>query len=165
MADPKYNGHRVEVILPSKEYAEKWKARAKASGLSMSSFIFEIIEKSEDYSPAQTSSAKDLEVIRKENRELRKDLVNAKRDAERANTELFKLKNAIYLQDRGLFPIEKRLLDALKSGGTWPERELLKELEIDPRDVDVIKLLNIQLQHFQDYGLIMETPYGWRWMK
>jgi hypothetical protein len=64
MADPKYRGLRKEVILPSIEFSEKWETRRKAAGLSMSSWIFETIEASEDYNPVHITDAKDLEAIR-----------------------------------------------------------------------------------------------------
>jgi|APFre7841882654_1041346.scaffolds.fasta_scaffold05806_6 hypothetical protein len=165
MADPKYRGLRKEVILPSIEFSEKWETRRKAAGLSMSSWIFETIEASEDYNPVHITDAKDLEAIREENRTLRKELDNAKRDAERATTELFKLRNSIFLNNQGQFQLELRIIEALRNGGTWSDRELLKELEVDPRDVDAIKLVTIQLQHLQDYNLVEESPYGWKWKK
>jgi hypothetical protein len=92
-------------------------------------------------------------------------LDNAKRDAERATTELFKLRNSIFLNNQGQFQLELRIIEALRNGGTWSDRELLKELEVDPRDVDAIKLVTIQLQHLQDYNLVEESPYGWKWKK
>jgi hypothetical protein len=165
MADPKYRGLRKEIILPSIEFSKKWDRRAKAAGLTLSSFIFETVEASEDYDPKTREVAIDIEAIREENRTLRRERDAAQRELERQRTELFKLQNAAFLNRDGQFLLEKKIIESLKKGGTWSDRELLKELEVDPKDIDAIRLLTIQLNRLQDYGLVQESVIGWKWLK
>jgi len=52
----------------------------------------------------------------------------------------------------------------LKSGGSWPPREILAELQVDQRDADAIQIVTRQLHVLQDLGLAQEGIRGWRWI-
>ena len=53
-------------------------------------------------------------------------------------TELFKLRNQLfsYPMPTKLGDIDKKLMDALRSGGTWANREILQELGVDANDIE-----------------------------
>jgi hypothetical protein len=80
------------------------------------------------------------------------------------NTKAFKARNAGFLQPSGVMPLERGMMDALRKGGVWSDRDLLKELKVAPNDADAIKLIVIQLQHLQICGLVQETAKGWKWI-
>jgi len=42
---------------------------------------------------------------------------------------------------------------------------ILKELGVDPRDTEAVKLVNNQLESLRRFGLVEETGTGWRWIK
>lgn len=120
----------------------------------------------EDMVPAM-ELAKDQNALRDQNRNLRRDLENAKAELERQKTELFKLRYEALLQPvpRGVAQLNERIVDILRSGGTWSSQELLKELEVNPRDIEAIQIATRQLQMLQDFGLVRESVKGWRWVE
>jgi len=165
MPGREYNGRTAQIVFPNPKFLNEWKGHASNAGLSLSSWIFEMVEASQDGLPeAHALNAQAVERLREEGRTMRREKESLMRELERSRTELFKLKNSAFLSQDGEFPIELELIKALKRGGVWTDRELLKELEIDSMDIDAIKLTLSQLQHIQDYGLIEETPRGWRWI-
>ena len=163
----KYRGRRWEIYFPSEIFLEKWKERAKASRMPLSKWIFETVEAHMD---EDTTTLQDLtmdqETLRDQNRKLRRELENAKAELERQRTELFKLRNEALLQPmpQGVIQLNERLVDILKSGGTWSSGALLKELDINPNDVEAIQIVTHQLQMLQDFNLVIEGARGWKWI-
>lgn len=163
----KYNHRRWEIYFPSEEFLVKWKEQAEAAKLPLSKWIFETVESSlaeDDISAGEI--AKDQEALRDQNRALRKELENTRAELERLKTEMFKLKHDSLLQPvpSGFIQLSEKIVDALKGGGTWSSRELLKELDVSPNDIEAIQITTRQLQTLQDFGLIQEVARGWRWV-
>ena len=162
----KYRSRRWEIYFPSEEFLEKWKERAKAAQMPLSKWIFETVEAhmDEDTITAQ-ELARDQETLRDQNRNLRRDLDNAKAELERQKTEAFKLKNEVLLQPvpQGVVQLNERIVNILKSGGTWSSQDLLKELDVYPSDIKAIQIVTHQLQMLQDFDLVSESSRGWKW--
>lgn len=163
----KYNNRRWEIYFPSEKFLEKWKERARAAKMPLSKWIFETVESrlAEDVIDAG-EIAKDQESLRDQIRALRKELESSRAELERQKTEMFKLKHESLLQPvpNGFIQLSERLVDALKGGGTWSSRELLKELEVSSNDIEAIQITTRQLQTLQDFGLVREAAKGWRWI-
>ncbi|MGD0951907.1 MAG: hypothetical protein ABR985_05870 [Methanotrichaceae archaeon] len=163
----KYRGRRWEIYFPSETFLEKWKERAKASRMPLSKWIFETVESHMD---EDTTTVQDLtmdqEALRDQNRKLRRELESAEAELERQRTELFKLRNEALLQPvpQGVVQLNERLVDILKSGGTWSSHGLLKELDINSNDVEAIQIVTHQLQMLQDFNLVIEGARGWKWI-
>jgi len=165
MPGKEYNGRTAQIIFPNPAFRQEWEKRARIAGLSLSSWIFETMEASQDgLSEDRLLDAHSIEILREESRTLRREKESLSKELARAQTELFKLRNLPFLSPDGMYTLERGLIEALKRGGVWTDRELLKELNIDDKDIEAIKLIFLQLQHIQDYGLIEETPRGWRWV-
>jgi predicted nuclease with TOPRIM domain len=164
----KYKGRRWEIYFPSEEFLEKWKERAKAARMPLSKWIFETVEAHMDGDMITAQElARDLETLRDQNRSLRRELDNAKAELERQRTESFKLKNEILLQPvpQGVVQLNERIVEILKSGGTWSSQDLLKELDVNPSDIEAIQIVTHQLQMLQDFDLVSEgTRGGWKWI-
>jgi predicted nuclease with TOPRIM domain len=109
--------------------------------------------------------ARDQETLRDQNRNLRRDLDNAKAELERQKTEAFKLTNEVLLQPvpQGVVQLNERIVNILKSGGTWSSQDLLKELDVYPSDIKAIQIVTHQLQMLQDFDLVSESSRGWKW--
>ena len=132
----------------------------------LSKWIFETVEAhmDEDTITAQ-ELARDQETLRDQNRNLRRDLDNAKAELERQKTEAFKLTNEVLLQPvpQGVVQLNERIVNILKSGGTWSSQDLLKELDVYPSDIKAIQIVTHQLQMLQDFDLVSESSRGWKW--
>ena len=101
MADPKYRGRRQEVLLPSSKVLEKWQSEEAAKGLSVSSWIFEIVEGRDIDSASQSADAQEIKALRDDLRTLKKERDAALLELEKDRTALFKLKHATLLQPCG----------------------------------------------------------------
>lgn len=167
MPTEEYRGRRTEIYFPSEDFLKKWKGWAKAAKTPLSSWIFETVERVMDDSgePIQ-DIAKERSSLQDENRKLRRDLENATTLMEAYKTEAFNLRNEIFLQKdlRGRGQFDDRLVAVLRRGGVWRSRDLLKELDVDAKDVDAIQIVVKQLQTLQDIGIVQEGSNGWRWV-
>ena len=163
----KYNDRRWELYFPSNEFLKRWKEHAKTARMPLSKWIFETVESrlDEDAAPAG-ELAKDQEALRDQNRSLRKELENATAELERLKTEMFKLRHEALLQPvpKGVIQLNEKIVDTLKSGGTWSSRDLLKELGVGTNDIEAIQITTHQLQMLQDFGLVTEGVRGWKWV-
>jgi len=85
---------------------------------------------------------------------------------ERQETELYKLRFESFGNERetGTRAMDVELVKILKRGRTLSGNEILKELNIDPRDSEAVKLVRNQLDTLQRYGLARETQRGWQWL-
>ena len=66
--------------------------------------------------------------------------------------------------ETGTRAMDAELVKILRRGRTVSGHEILKELNIDPRDSEAVKLVRNQLEALQRYGLAKETPRGWQWL-
>jgi hypothetical protein len=167
MPDEKYKGRRTEVYFPSQKFLEKWKGQSKSAKMTLSSWIFQTVETSLDTS---TTSIQEItrakSSLQDENRQLRRDLENTMKLMEVYKTEVFTLRNEVFLKTdlngRGKF--DDRLLRTLRSGGVWRARDILRELDVDAKDIDAIQIVTKQLQTLQDIGIVQESAVGWKWV-
>ena len=167
MPGREYNGRTVQVIFPSSHFFQKWKDKAKSSKISLSKWIFETVEASESEEPREPTIIQDQVALKDENRKLRRQLTEKEIIIERLETETFKLKHESFLRD---LPGEKsysiKLIEVLKSGGTWSSKDLLAEMAISVDDMKAMKIMTNQLYALQDFGLVRESNNGkgWTWI-
>ena len=102
--------------------------------------------------------------LQAENRKLKRDLEKEEARLRELETENFKLKHVSLLDETGRKDFSPKLIEVLRSGGTWPGRDLLNELEVNPDDFIVIQMITKQLQVLQDWGVVKESARGWRWI-
>ena len=60
---------------------------------------------------------------------------------------------------------DEDLIRILKRGKPIDGYSILKELGIDPRETEAVKLVNNQLESLRRFGLVDETASGWRWIR
>jgi hypothetical protein len=117
-------------------------------------------------SRSRADHAKELEDLRRENVDLVRDAREKAMLLEHYETELFKLRNQISREadSEGLGGYDPKLLAILREGKTIESYRLLTGLGINPRDSDAVKLVKNQLEELRRFGLVTETPHGWRWI-
>jgi hypothetical protein len=168
MTLPKYNDRRFELYFPSAEDLKRWKSIAETAKMPLAKWIYETVEQHLVVNEAapRTDQLKDLADLKEEVQQLR-GLVRTKNTLlEKLETELYKSKYAIFedAQVEGLINYDEELIKVLKRKKTIEGYAILRELGIDPKDSQVTRLLRNQLEILRNYGLITETPYGWRWI-
>ena len=166
MPPKRYQGRYTEVYLPSENFLEKWKEQAKIARMPLSSWIFATIEAAVDVvsEPIQEIASQKTS-LQDENRKLRRELEKGEAKLRELETQIFKLQHASFLTDtEGQKIYSEKLIKILRSGGTWPGRELLAELSVNPDDSMAIQIVTNQLQALQDFGLVFENARGWKWI-
>ena len=157
---------------------ERWKNHAKKQGVSISKYIFEIIDEHIQTNKSNTSK-KELskkfvnlerqnDVLRAENIELKKkvDMLNLLTD--RYEDQLRDYRNKTFIENgkwEGIREYQSELIKLFKSKSSIKENEILDLLHVDTLDTDTIKAISKQIEHLEDYGVIEHIKGGWRWKK
>jgi predicted nucleic acid-binding Zn-ribbon protein len=161
----------IYVYLPAHEMVKDWKKRAKKQGSSISKFVIEHVENSlhqeEDLSyRSRGELVKEINEIKEEIRELHADNRQKKVVIERLENELRKYRSEVFLEEQyeGVRKYDKELVEILKRRDFIDDGELFRELNIDPRESNLVKAVSKQLENLEAYGLVAFTRRGWRWI-
>jgi hypothetical protein len=158
----------TDVYYPSADDKKRWKQMAKERGYTLSKFLYEMAERSleaEEKAP-RTDMIKELSESKDRIRKLENELRLKALLIEKLETDLYKLRYDEFndLEREGSRHLDKELINIMKKGRTLPGFEILRELNIDPRDSEAARLVSNQLESLRRFGLINETPNGWRWI-
>jgi hypothetical protein len=180
-------------LFPTAEDKARWKKLAEP--LTLNRWIFLQVERAIEDAPVTTrTTTDDINALRKENLELRKEneAMAAKLDQSRAREV-----EDILERSKGPMPMDKHVVDLLRSGGYWTSTKLIKKLaqEAAPEamqafrmddddasnsvvaadffsnfnenltlEVDV-KAVERTLDALEQIGLIKKSWQGWKWNK
>lgn len=168
--------------MPSKKYAERthqvtfasldenndWVGAAARIKIPLTKYILEMARRGRDAEALRpVDQSKELNKLREDNARLATSERELRGLYERSEAELFKLRHASFLRaPDGLQEPSEKLVTVLKaSTKSISNQELLRALGIDPRDIQAMRALLGQLQVLKDFGLLQETPMGWRWVR
>jgi hypothetical protein len=111
-------------LFPTAEDKARWKKLAEP--LTLNRWIFLQVERAIEDAPVTTrTTTDDINALRKENLELRKEneAMAAKLDQSRAREV-----EDILERSKGPMPMDKHVVDLLRSGGYWSSTRLMKKL-------------------------------------
>ena len=168
MARKEFRGRTATVYLPTGEILTAWQKEAAQGGATISEYIFEMVEKARR--PAEEAAQPDLirenSDLKTINRKLEQEMNLLKANLEIMQTEVYKQRFAGFEQvdAPGMHSYDRALVDMLKRGKVLDSEEIFGSLGIDPRDAQAVKLVSNQLEELKRFGLIRESPHGWRWL-
>jgi hypothetical protein len=167
MPRPSHFSRQFLIYLPTEKDLDNWKELAKAAGISLNKYIYEMVERGRVEALPRTDLIKEISELREENQKQREELKLKSLVLEKYETELFKFKHESFLQPefQGTQQFSEALVNLLKKGRTYSGQELLKSLNIDPKDSEAVRIVHGQLQILQDFKLIEEIVTGWRWIE
>jgi hypothetical protein len=87
---------------------------------------------------------------------------------EKMEAEVYKARYASFQEveiGEGTRYHDQELISILKRSKVLDGYSILKELAIDPRETEAVKLVNNQLESLKRFGLVEETAKGWKWIK
>jgi len=160
---------RVDVYLDTMERKERWSRIADEENESLSKFVQQCVEYAlEKGGPDFTELAeesKEIQELKEEVNELQRDVEQKEIVIEKQKTELKKLRSKPFLEDssEGTRKYDEEIIEELKSADRIPADELIRRLDVDPGDAELVEGINTQLQQLEDYGLVRSTPQGWVW--
>ena len=168
MPSGKYSGRSIQVIFSSPDECKTWLQDAIQTGLPFSKYILEMARRGREGEAARPPDrSEELARLREENSRLTIAANEARKLYDAAEGELFRLRHSSYAAaSNNLQEPSGRLVDALQAAvRPMSNQELLRSLNVDVRDIDAMKALLGQLQALRDFGLLEETPMGWRWKR
>jgi hypothetical protein len=169
MVKPELAERYCNIYFPSKEDKNRWEKIADKKGVPLSRFVYETVEDSlaKETDAPRYEIVKELAQLREENRKQRDELKLKTLVLEKYETELFKLRHEAFSQPKefdGIRRYSEELMAILRLGRIVNGNEILKELSIDPKDSESVKLVSNQLENLQGFGLVKETSAGWKWI-
>jgi hypothetical protein len=170
MVAPHLKARYINVYLPSAKLKQLWEEDAKKAGLPLSKFVFEAVEsfRAPDDEIPRYDLVKELADAKEEMQKLRSDLKMKDLLLEKLESEVYKARYADFAEvdaTDGTRSHDEDLIKILKRGKVVEGYSILKELGIDPRETEAVKLVNNQLESLQRFGLVEETAVGWRWIR
>ncbi|MGD0952204.1 MAG: hypothetical protein ABR985_07395 [Methanotrichaceae archaeon] len=169
MVKPELAERYCNIYFPSKEDKIRWEKIAEDKHVPLSRFVYETVEASlagETGTP-RYEMVKELAQLREENRKQREELKLKTLVLEKYETELFKLKHKAFSEPKefeGMRRYSEELVAILRPGRIVNGNEILRELSVDPKDSESVKLVSNQLENLQGFGLVKETSSGWKWI-
>lgn len=170
MVVPGLKARYVDVYLPSEAAKQEWEKEAKKAGLPLSKFVFEAVETfraAKDETP-RYEMVSELAEAKEESQKLRSELKMKTMLLEKLEADVYKARYASFHEvemAEGTRRHDQELIKILQRGKALEGYAILKELGIDPRDTDAVKLVNNQLESLGRFGLVEETASGWKWIK
>jgi len=164
-----YQQRRIEIRVPDTETAERWKERAKESKMSLSKFIIEHVENSINLEGKDGQPSRGELVL--ENRMLKERLEHATREQRTREKlvkelndfiETLKADNPFYSKNEKDPEFLKMVTSKMKDSSFIRSKDVFKVIEIEPTDTRNIKLINFQLDFFEDCGLLDKIANGWK---
>lgn len=165
------NDRRVDVYLDSVDQKVRWAEHADEAQLSLSKFVQECVEYTLDQGGPDFISAGDQA---EQLQELEDDITKLEQRIEEKDVLIEKLRTEIkeYRSEpfrdedfEGTRSFDEDIVTLLKeSGGEVRSEHLLRRLNVDPSNSNVIEGVQNQLEQLQSYGLVTETVNGWKWV-
>ena len=170
MVAPTLKARYVDVYLPSEAAKRQWAEEAKKAGIPLSRFVFEAVEAfrvAREEMP-KYDLIKELAEVKEEAQKLRSELKLKNMLLEKLEGEVYKARYDSFKEieiGEGTRRHDEELIKILKRGKAVEGYAILKELGIDPRDTEAVKLVNNQLESLRRFGLVEEKSSSWRWIK
>jgi len=158
----------VYLYLPSSEDKKRWEKLAIEAGVPLTKFVIEIVENAlleeSEFKP-RAEMVKELGSLRDEVRKLQDELRLKNIVIDKYESELKRYRSATFLEGgfEGAREYNQELVELLKRKTVIDSYRILEELDIDPREADLVKAVSSQLDNLEAYGLVESTPRGWRW--
>ena len=124
-----------------------------------------MIDEDEEFQP-QREVIHEMEVLKRENKILHDDLGRKSIVIEMYEAKLKRYRSQSFLEEdcRGVRRYSKELVEILTRRGQAYSHRLLEDLDIDPRETDLVKAVSKQLEELEGYGMIKAEAKGWRWI-
>jgi hypothetical protein len=169
MVAPGLKDRDTTVYFPSEEDKKRWAELAKNAKVPLSKYIYEMAERSVDAEKeiSRSELVRELSEIKDESQKLRGELKIKNMLLGKLEGEVYKARYAAFSDvdaSSGQRRYDEDLVSILKlRNRTFDGYTILKELGIDPRDSEAVKLVGNQLESLKRFGLAEETANGWRW--
>jgi len=160
---------RVDVYVDTIDRKERWSEIAEEEDESLSQFVQQCVEYAiEQGGPDFTelgAESKQIQELEAEVSDLRQDVKQKEIVIDKLETELKELRTQPFLEEEfeGKRTFDQELIEELQRADRLTGDELLRRLDVDPSETELVTGIDTQLQQLEAYGLVRSTPQGWVW--
>jgi predicted RNase H-like nuclease (RuvC/YqgF family) len=160
---------RIDVYVNTIERKKRWTEEAEAADTSLSNFIEQSVEYAiKQGGPDATELGEDaqrIQELEEEVAELQQELKEKKMVIEKLEQEARERRIEPFQNDEfeGQREYDEELVRILKDSDRVTDEDLVRRLDIDRTNTEVMQGLTSQLQRLEQYGLVQSTSKGWRW--
>lgn len=161
---------RVDVYVDTLERKRRWTSRAEEADESLSKFVQRSVEYAIEHGGPDFSElgerSKQIQDLEAQVRELRKSIKQKNVVIEKLEEDLQQYRMGPFLDEdfEGVRQFDEELIEILKSTDRITSRDLIRRLDVDPNQTEVMQAIDQQLQQLESYGLVANTSGGWRWL-
>lgn len=164
------------LYLPSIEQKIEWSKLADNDGTSISKWIVNNVEEN---LTQRSEKGKSRRALEQENNDLKEELASLQKRLkdisiikENLEKDIRKYRAAPFSDsstksprpyDRDLINLLRNAIGANKKHRYLTNDEILKRLNIEITDTEIVKGISTQLSRLEGYGLIKSTSKGWKW--
>jgi hypothetical protein len=167
MPRKEFQGRYASVYFNTPEEMAKWEEKAKEYNVTLSKLISEALNLLEKETGPRPDLIKKITGQDEEIARLRNELRLRTTLLERYEADLFKLSHAHFAEidiEEGGRRHSQKLIEFLKDGKAHDGYSIFSSIGVDPQDTEACKLVQNQLRSLEKFGLVAETPNGWRWL-
>lgn len=160
---------RVDVYLDTIGQKERWTELAEEADESLSTFIQQAVEyaiKQGGPDAAELGEeAQRVQELEEEVTELRQELKEKRMVIEKLEEEAQQRRMEPFTEEdyEGTREYDADLIEILQNSDRVTGDDLIRRLDIDRTDPEIMQGLTQQLEQLERYGLVTNTPQGWRW--
>jgi hypothetical protein len=156
------------VYFSTPEELAKWDEKAKNEfESSLSALAREALNRLDSENKPRPDLLRKVSELEDENTRLKSELRLKTELLKRYESDIFRLQNIAFDtpdQEDGARRYSRELVALLKDGRIHSSQEIFDALGIDAADREACKLLQNQIISLQHYGILSETPTGWKWL-
>ena len=156
------------VYFSTPEELAKWEGKARNEfESSLSALAREALNRLDSESKPRPDLVRKVSELEDENTRLKSELRLKTELLKRYEADIFRLQNIAFNTldpEEGARRYSKDLVALLQDGRIHTSQEIFDAVGIDPTDREACKLLQNQIIGLQRYGLLSETPAGWKWL-
>lgn len=160
---------RVDVYVESLERKERWVEAADEADDSLSKFVQRCVEYvleqgGLDYD-ALGAESKRIQELEQQVDNLQEQVDQKQMVIEKLEADLSRHRSMMFQNDvTGVVrEYDEELVRLLKDSERLSADDLLRRLDVDPMDTEVVEGIDSQLQQLESMGIVMSTPSGWIW--
>jgi hypothetical protein len=167
---PRKDQYSITFYFSTPEEEQEWSEEANRYCMPVSNYLRKMVEIGRTTQASEEEkliTPNETDALQREAAFLRKELREKSVLLESREAELYKLKHGGFsiIDSEKAKEYDSALVELLKRGRTVDGRQILQVLKIPPQDGEAMRLVYNQLEELRRFGLIKETPNGWRWIK
>jgi predicted RNase H-like nuclease (RuvC/YqgF family) len=160
---------KIDVYVDTIDRKKKWAEYAEDADTSLSNFVEQSVEYAIEQGGPNAGDlgeqAQQVQELEEENNDLRQELEEKEMVIEKLREEAQHHRMEPFTEEdfQGSRQYDEALIELLKQSDRLTSDDIVRRLDIDRTNTEVMQGLTEQLEQLEQYGLVTNTPKGWRW--